>query len=67
MSASWHKVSKDVPDAGASVPARYVAAVVVGNALEFYDYKQPESVSVKPLEAVTFNVSATGTGFLGKC
>jgi MFS transporter, MHS family, citrate/tricarballylate:H+ symporter len=38
MGASWHKVSKDMPDAGASVPARYVAAVVVGNALEFYDF-----------------------------
>src|ERR1700688_2392939 len=29
---------KDTPDASTSVPARHVAAVVAGNALEFYDF-----------------------------
>ena len=29
---------KDVPEKRETVPARYVAAVVVGNALEFYDF-----------------------------
>jgi MHS family citrate/tricarballylate:H+ symporter-like MFS transporter len=29
---------KDIPDTGVSVSARYITAVVVGNALEFYDF-----------------------------
>jgi MHS family citrate/tricarballylate:H+ symporter-like MFS transporter len=29
---------KDVPETRAAVPARHIAAVVVGNALEFYDF-----------------------------